>query len=74
MHRLCFENILYVRKRNENRAPNSQISTADYKNHTADFVNCTADYKNHSVDLRILHTVFNSSLHRYFYFRGYIII
>ena len=74
MHRLCLENILYVRKRIENNALNFQIRTVDYKNHTADFVNYTADYKNHSVDLRILHIVFNSSLHRYFYFRGHIVI
>ena len=67
MHRLCLENILYVRKRIENNALNFQIRTVD-------FVNYTADYKNYSVDLRILHTVFNSSLHRYFYFRGHIII
>ena len=74
MHRLCLENILYVRKRIENNALNFQIRTADYKNNTADCIINTADYKNNSADLRILHTTFNSSLHRYFHFRGYIII
>lgn len=41
----------------ENGAPNSQINSVDYTNHTVDFVNHSADYTNRSADLRILCTV-----------------
>ena len=58
MHRQCFENILYVQKRIENSALNSQIHSVDCKNSTADFVNRTVDYKNHTADLRFLCSVF----------------
>ena len=68
IHRQCFENILYMQSGIENSAQNSQIHTVDYKNHTADFVNHTVDYTIHSADLRILCTVFDSALHRYFLF------
>ena len=55
--------MLSVQRVIKNSVQKSQISTADYKNNSADFVNYTADYKNNTVDLRFLHTVFNSLLH-----------
>ncbi len=57
-----------MRKRIENSALKTQISTVDYKNSTADFVNCTADYKINSADLSFQRTVYYSSLRRYFHF------
>ena len=68
MHRQCFENILYLRKRIENSALKTQISTVDYKNHTVDFVNYTVDYTINSADLSFQCTIFDSALHRYFLF------
>ncbi len=60
--------LLYGWRETKNCAQKSQIHSADYKNSSVDFVNYTADYKNRTVDLSFQCTVFNSSLHRYFYF------